>query len=72
MPRWASQPHKHTGLVLAFLLILNKITHASIRAPVRMPPDPKDQKEQVSSTPITVAHNALLNHTPTGNSSDKN
>ena len=37
MLRWVLTPHKHKGLVLAFLLILNKITHASIHAPVRMP-----------------------------------
>jgi len=37
-------------LVLAFLLALSKITHASIPAPVSHPLNRHDQKEQVSST----------------------
>lgn len=35
MPRWASQLHKHKGLVLAFLLVLDKFTHASLHIPVK-------------------------------------
>lgn len=37
MPRWVTLPHKHKGLVLAFLLAINKITHVSLHAPVKMP-----------------------------------
>lgn len=51
MPRWAARLHKHKGLVLAFPLVVNKITHASLRIPVKMPSkSPSDPKEPVSST----------------------
>lgn len=64
--------HKHIGLVLAFLLVISELTHARIPIPVKMPSKPStDIKELVSST-LKVAHNTLLSHTPTGNSSDKN
>lgn len=71
MLRWVFILHKHIGLVLAFLLIFSRLTHASILAPVRMPSiSNKDQKVQVSSTLYQVAHDTLLYHTPTGHSSD--
>lgn len=71
MLRWVFILHKHIGLVLAFLLTLSTLTHASILAPVRMPSiSIKDQKEQILSSLIRAAHDILLHHTPTGHSSD--
>ena len=72
MSRWAHQPHEHKGLVPAFLLVFNRITHASIHAPVRMPSKSLRLKGAGIKRTMPVAHNALLSHTPTGDSSDKN
>lgn len=45
------KPRKHKGLVLTFLPALAKLTHASIRAPVRMPYSSlPGNKELVSGT----------------------
>lgn len=75
MLRWVFLPHKHLkGLVPAFLLALSKITHASLYPPVRIPSKSNRLKGVgIKYTPDQgVAHNTLLSHTPTGNSSDKN
>lgn len=72
MPRWVFIPHKQKGLVLAFPLVLGKTTHASIRAPVRMPLKSYLIKRSGYQAHYQVAHDALLNHAPTGYSSDKN
>lgn len=73
MPRRVTRLHKHKGLVLAFLLIINRITHASLYIPVKMPSKSTYRLKGagIKHTKL-VAHNALLNHTPTGYSSDKN
>jgi hypothetical protein len=58
-------------LVLAFLLVLSKIAHANIHAPMNMTSKSKtDQKQQTSSTQNN-AKDAFINYTPTGHSSDK-
>ena len=72
MSRWAHQPHEHKGLVPAFLLVFNRITHASIRTPVRMPSKSLRLKRAGINHATPAAHNTLLNHTPMGDSSDKN
>lgn len=64
--------HKHTGLVLAFLLVINELTHARLLTPVKMPSNHIWYKGAGIKHTIKVAHNTLLSHTPTGNSSDKN
>lgn len=73
MLRWACKLHKHIGLVPAFLLIFNRITHASIRPPVKMP---FKLLRITKGAGIKHAHKAandtLQSHAPTGNSSDKN
>lgn len=51
MLRWVFILHKHIGLVLAFLLVVSKLTHARILVPVKMPSTPSTGiKELVSST----------------------
>ena len=60
------KPRKHKGLVLTLLSTLAKLTHASIRTPVRMPPFSTENKEQVSGTPPPQAHDALFSHTLKG------
>lgn len=56
----------HKGLVLTLLSTLAKLTHASIRIPVRMPYSSlPGNKELVSGTP-QLAHDTLLSHTPKG------
>ena len=60
------KPRRHKGLVLTLLSTLARLTHASIRDPVRMPHSfPPENKELVSGTPIK-AHDALLSHTLKG------
>ena len=72
MSRWAHCPHEHKGLVPAFLLVFNRITHASIRTSVRMPSKSLRLKGAGNKHAAPAAHNTLLNHTPTGDNSDKN
>lgn len=67
MPRWVFRFHKHKGLVLALLLAVDKLTHASIRIPVKMPSNSKIDKEvQASSTPSSGSSQRLAQPHPHG------
>lgn len=65
--------HKHIGLVPAFLLVYDKITHASIRPTVKTPFSLyKSKGAGIKHANLRQLVTPCLRHTPTGDSSDKN